>query len=321
MQSDTLHWRSARVTYACIHACISIRIRSLTTCMYVFICHSDAFYTEEQASSGRKKWLQALMSSISNYTLKCTATSVQMNGYLMKKYQHFYEASNPAPDRKIAVRATGLQPTGAAAHKIWVLNEDVQYDVDGDLLDIESSPFIWLGRFSGNKVASVVQIPAEQASCARPKTRKKAGRALIRALQGCYVHNFPASLLVLGAEILCLHYELLIEMANQVPVTIVFGDVGLGKSRATRAALSLLGVQHCSYFHELTDSRALRVTCNTTLGVVIDDPTDAHWISEKIIQHFEKGSHGSAHGTYTPRTSFITSMNYKCLKQLSREQR
>ena len=94
------------------------------------------------------------MSSIGNYTLTCTATSAQISGYLMKKYQQYFEASNPAPDHKIAVRATGLQPTGAADSKIWVLKADVQYDIDGDLLDIDTSPFIWLGRFSGNWPAS-----------------------------------------------------------------------------------------------------------------------------------------------------------------------
>ena len=166
-----------------------------------------------------------------------------------------------------------------------------------------------------------VQIPPHQASLARPRSRKKTGRALIRALHSCYTHNFPASLLVLGAEVLCLHYELLIQLTNQVPVTIVFGDVGQGKSRATRAALSLLGVHHSNYFHELTDSRILKITSNTTLGVVIDDPTDAHSVAEKIVQHFEKSSHGSARMTFTPRTTFITSMNYRCLKQLAREQR
>ena len=57
------------------------------------------------------------MSSLNNYTLKCTATSVQINGYLMKKYQDFFETTET--DRvKIAVRATGLQ----TEHKIWVLN-------------------------------------------------------------------------------------------------------------------------------------------------------------------------------------------------------
>ena len=182
-------------------------------------------------------------------------------------------------------------------------------------------PNIWLGRFSGNRETSGVQIPPEQASLACPKSKKKTGRALIRALQTCYAHNFPASLLVLGAEILCLHYELLIKLTNQVPITVVFGDVGQGKSRATRAALSLLGVHQSNYFHELTDSRTLKMTSSTTLGVVIDDPSDAHSVAEKIVQHFEKSSHGSAHITYTPRTTFITSMNYRCLNQLSREQR
>ena len=259
------------------------------------------------------------MSSLNNYTLKCTATSVQINGYLMKKYQEFYETSSSVDDRtKKAVIATGLQ-TGE--HRIWVLNARVQYDSDGDLLDVDSSPYIWLGRFSGNRETAGVQIPSEQASLARPKSKKKTGRALIRALQTCYTHNFPASLLVLGAEVLCLHYELLIQLTNQVPITVVFGDVGQGKSRATRAALSLLGVHQSNYFHELTNSRSLKITSSTTLGVVIDDPSDAHSVAEKIVQHFEKSSHGSAHITYTPRTTFITSMNYRCLNQLSREQR
>ena len=67
----------------------------------------------------------------------------------MKKYQEFYETTSSADDRtKIAVRATGLQ-TGE--HRIWVLNSRVQYDSDGDLLDVDSSPYIWLGRFSGNR--------------------------------------------------------------------------------------------------------------------------------------------------------------------------
>ena len=135
------------------------------------------------------------------------------------------------------------------------------------------------------------------------------------------MRNFPACLLVLGAEVLCVHYESVISVASQVPVAIVFGDVGQGKSRATRAALSLLGVQVANYFQEITDHRAHKLTSITTLGAVIDDPADHSCIADKITHHFERGTHGSAHVTYTPRTTFITSMNLKCLRQLAREPR
>lgn len=280
--------------------------------LYVFYTlRREAFYTEEQASTGRKKWLQALMFSINKHTLKCTASTGQINGYLMKKYELFYDSDNP-PTRKIAVKGTGLQET----HKIWVLNADVQYDDDGDLLDVDSSPYIWLGRF-----AETLQMPSLQASSALPRKKIKAGQKLIQSLEDCYLHNFPACLLLLGAEVLCLHYETLMETVGQVPVTVVFGHVGQGKSKATRAALSLLGVERCNYFQELTDHRALKLTSTTTLGVVIDDPTDHRMIAEKIMQHFERGMHGSAHATFTPRTTFMTSMNGKCLKQLAREPR
>ena len=103
--------------------------------------YSDAYYTEEQASSGRKKWLQALMSSLNNYTLKCTATSMQINGYLMKKYEQYFAVGE---DQKVAVRATGLQTTVTMEEtQIWVLNENVQYDEKGELVNIQSSPYTY----------------------------------------------------------------------------------------------------------------------------------------------------------------------------------
>ena len=75
------------------------------------------------------------------------------------------------------------------------------------------------------------------------------------------------------------------------------------------------------YFQEATDHRAIKTTSETTLGVVIADPTDHTVIAEKIIHHFEGGTHASAHETIKPRTTFITSMNLKCLKQIAKEPR
>ena len=54
--------------------------------------------------------------------------------------------------------------------------------------------------------------------------------------------NFPAALLMVGAEHLSVHYEAIYAQGGKVPAAIAHGNVSLGKSMSTEAALSLLGV-------------------------------------------------------------------------------
>ena len=212
----------------------------------------------------------------------------------MRKYETFFDGH---PATKTAVTGTGLQAKEAAdSEKVWVLNGLVQYNDDGDLLDVKSSPY-WLGRFSGNTDTACMQIPPHQASCVRPKKRKRAGQKLVTSKSMLWTEfsSLPSCARLRGfmCPLRGTHYHY-----NQVPVSILFGDVGLGMSRA---ALSLMGVQECNYFQEATDHRAIKTTSETTLGVVIADPTDHTVIAEKIIHHFEGGTHASAHETIFSR--------------------
>lgn len=81
-------------------------------------------------------------------------------------------------------------------------------------------------------------------------------------------------------------------------------------------ALSLLGVQNANFINTLSDHKATRVTSQTTLGIVIDDPTKAEEISRKILHHFDKGKSSTCAATYTPRCTFMTTLNQQCLDEV-----
>ncbi len=111
------------------------------------------------------------------------------------------------------------------------------------------------------------------------------------------------------------------EIAEQVPAAVTFGDIGHGKSRACRAALSTLGVQHANCVSKISDVQSLRRASTTTLGLMIDDPTSANEVSRKILLHFECGTSESCQAIHKPRTTFITTVNQGCLNGIAKEPR
>ena len=103
------------------------------------------------------------------------------------------------------------------------------------------------------------------------------------ALQESYCNNFPSALFVLGVHALHVHYGLLVQLVGGVPAGVLYGDVQTGKSTAMEAALSLLGTQESHYRKRCSDVHFLRITSQTTLGLVLDDLTQAGGLIEKII--------------------------------------
>ncbi len=47
---------------------------------------------------------------------------------------------------------------------------------------------------------------------------------------------------MLGAQVMCTHYEAIFDIAGQVPVILAYGNVNLGKSKAAEAAQAMLGL-------------------------------------------------------------------------------
>lgn len=124
-------------------------------------------------------------------------------------------------------------------------------------------------------------------------------------------------LLMLGAELLALHYEAIYSQGGKVPAAIARGNVSLGKSMSTEAALSLLGVQGKNKVKSITDTQAMKSVSKTTLGFIIDDPSKPSEIAEKLLYHFERGVRDTHASKDTPRTTFLTSVNMTCLESLS----
>ena len=267
----------------------------------------------------KRSWEQALQQSIDYPSLKCCATNMQLSAYLMAKYQAFAEEHDGEPNFQIATKYLGLQNI-EDEQKIWVFNKDLQLTEDGEEIVLSTSHYIWLGDFAakckGLGNYSVVNHSLA-AKIAGPMSKKRALRRLIESLKVTYENNFPAALLTLGAQIMCTHYETLNKTGGfNVPATILHGDVSHGKSLASKAALSMLGIQANHFLTSITDTKSVQVTSCTTLGLVIDDPTDIREISEKIMYHFERGIAAKCKASYTPRCTFITSVNKELLVKL-----
>lgn len=73
---------------------------------------------------------------------------------------------------------------------------------------------------------------------------------LIDILDRYYANNLPAVYLIIGGFIVCVHYESTIEQHDSVPATIDYGPIQCGKSKATREALSLIGISAPNLFDQ-----------------------------------------------------------------------
>lgn len=104
---------------------------------------------------------------------------------------------------------------------------------------------------------------------------------------------------------------------GQVPVALIFGQVGLGKSLAILAAQSMLGLPKTYRPSKITDVYATKFATQTTLGFVIDDPSDAGHIAENILVNFEKGTCLSSTSSLSPRCTFMATMNMNCITSLA----
>lgn len=101
----------------------------------------------------------------------------------------------------------------------------------------------------------------------------------------------------------------------------LFGDVQSGKTRILEAALSLVGTQNTHLLKKCSDNNFLKLCAQTTLGVVLDDITDAKSIIEKIMFFFDGKPVEVSEDRIKPRTSFLASANMDCFQNLAKHHR
>ena len=242
---------------------------------------------------------------------------------------------NGTSTKKGEARATGLQKAPkwappSQATRVWVLNAKVHLNEDGDPVSPNESPYIWLGEVcSGRPDILQAEIATGQHLIADPNTKSiatlpldtSALSTLIATLENYYDHNFAAALCVLGGYVMAVNYESLISEYGCVPATIAYGEVQCGKSKATKAALSTVGLMKPNFFNQLSDSKSFEFTSLTTMGMVLDDPEDLKQIAKKLVYHFQRAHASTKAYNYEPRTTFVTSMNLKMLRKLAKEAR
>lgn len=143
-------------------------------------------------------------------------------------------------------------------------------------------------------------------------------KALILAIQKCCINNFPSALMVLGAQILNVHYEKILPLSRGIPIGMLFGDVQTGKTKILEAALSLLGTQNSHMLKKCSDNNFLKMCSQSTLGVVLDDYKG---ILEKIMLFFDGKPIEANDERLQPRTSFLASVNMHCFESLAKHHR
>ena len=135
-------------------------------------------------------------------------------------------------------------------------NTNVHLDEDGEPISPNESRYLWLGDVcSCRPDIFQAEIQTGQHLIANPKTKstatlpldKSALCTLIAMLEHYYNHTFAAALCVLGGYVAAVHYESLISEYSHVPATIAYGEVQCGKSKATRTALSTVGLMNPTF--------------------------------------------------------------------------
>lgn len=228
----------------------------------------------------------------------------------MRKVEQFYDRTDHSCIQwyKKAAAVVGQQP----GSKIWVLNKNVHVK-DGVYLTPEESPYCWV---VGNGLP-----PLDMQCDVKPPTVRGwlvdgtvALSNLVWALKNVHQQNFPAALLLLGAQVMSMFYEQILAIAGQVPATLAFGKVCLGKTKAAEAAQSILGL--CKGFRpsKITDTHAARLSVLSTMGFVLDDPSMPTEFCEKIRLHFDKGLSSSCSSSYEPKCTFTITLNMKCFE-------
>ena len=133
----------------------------------------------------------------------------------MYKVEEFYSSEHLVPVPACALRKLLLQPNQP---KIWVMNKNVHIDEDGNYLSSNNSPYCWISIQNHGMPNLPTNNSACTAVCASLTEATLALSHLINSLKAVYLQNFPAALLMLGALVMCTHYEAIFDIAGQVPV-------------------------------------------------------------------------------------------------------
>ena len=135
---------------------------------------------------------------------------------------------------------------------------------------------------------------------------------LWRAVEICAQHNSGAALFTFGAVAVAMnmHFQTLVEYKGGAPVVVLYGEPDVGKTTIANAAMSVLGIEACS-FRGMRREYFVHLATQTSLGLMYDDPNKVNEVEDIIINFYNGMTRGSfKRGLETPRCGFLLACNF-----------
>ena len=148
------------------------------------------------------------------------------------------------------------------------------------------------------------------------KTKKTYFREKIRK-DVFFIEMLPS---IAAGLLLGLHYESIVELMEFCPLPVVCGTNGLGKTKASKMALSLIG--NSANFYARVNQRFLPRLCSrSSLPPVIDYVKLPNILEEVVMSSYDNGTDGTCLQETEPRTCPLVTVNYKTLDLFKKDPR
>ncbi|KAI8490074.1 hypothetical protein Bbelb_321440 [Branchiostoma belcheri] len=229
--------------------------------------HTEVAYCSNEDMSYQQSMLRALKAAGLGKSLFVSGQLDPDLGSYVHQLCDKYKREHPGSFRK-AVQIIGKQP----GDNVWVLNETVQVNADGEAI--------------------------------RPEDQKYAiidGHLSRHYLEVKVVSGMVASVL----------YETFVAISpdGTCPVVVALGESCCGKTTALKCAQMLTGTTEI--YHELTAAKASDVQENTTMGFAWDDPENLKVVEEVTVSCYNQMLRGTIKKSRKPRCMPVITTNLK----------
>ena len=210
----------------------------------------------------------------------------EMSKYVMKLTNEFFRTAQREgiPQErlsKIAACCMGQQPLS----KVWVMNGSIHLDDNGEPIDPDDSPYIWLGAYyAGN--GKTIAYASDEANIVDPSRKQEALDTLLCVLKDTIKENFLPAFLFMGGACMVSHFHAIFETTSMCPTPTAVGPKHTGKTTAANSALAMMGLPSHFHISEMTQIEANEQMERNTFPSVFDDPDDMRRLVDIILVAF-----------------------------------
>ena len=261
-------------------------------------------------------FVQALNRSLESGSLMCQLYNAELNKYLMNLTNAFChnQVELGVPRVQYVKRATeclGQQP----GSRIWVMNEEVHLDEDGQRIPVSDSEYIWLGAMITESCLPNVAPAADAAVIPLASPPKATLNRTLSSLQKAVDNNYIPAFFVIASAGMAVHYQTIMDKYGMCPTPVAIGCKNTGKSTAARTALALLGTPQF-FIREFSSVQTSMLSSRKSFPTVFDDPGELSKVKTLIDNTFNAGARTTARSTTVSCSTGIITLNYDRMKQL-----